>query len=338
MRILQINSASVWGGGETHLATLAAGLRARGHEVVIAGRRRGAFGPEAELHLPFFNAADLYSAMRLRRWLAKNPCDIVHAHLARDYPVASAALPRPHRPALVCTRHLLYPLKANPLYNRVDGWIATTTGIAQTLEPLRPRVIGIIPNGVDTDGLRLRPYAPQSPLRLGLLGQISAHKGHEDAVEALRQLGRGYQLRIAGAGEAAYVRQLKARAAGLPVEFANFTAAAEFLAGVDVLVMPSWEEPFGLVMLEAMAAGVPVIATDAGGPASIVTPGETGVLVPPRHPAALAEAVRAVAADPEGVTERARRARVLVETQYSATLMAERTETFYRTLLAAGAA
>ena len=332
MRILQINSASTWGGGETHLAALAAGLRACGHEVFVAGRRRGAFQGQTDLALPFQNAFDIYSALRLRRWLRQHPCDIVHAHVARDYAPACLAVAGHDRARLVCTRHLLYPLRPHPLYRRIAAWIAPTAGIARTLAPLGPRVIRVIANGIDTAGYGFRPYRPQDRLRLGLLGQLAPHKGHEDALEALRQLGPRFELRVAGAGDDAYVRQLRHRAEGLPVEWAGFTPAPEFLAGIDVLLAPSWEEPFGLVILEAMAAGVPVVATDAGGPAGIITAGVTGYLVPPRQPAALAAAVRALAADPEGTAALARRARALVEERYGARAMAERVEALYRSL------
>ena len=335
MRILQLNSASTWGGGETHLAVLAAGLRARGHEVFLAGRGRGAFQGQTDLALPFRNAFDLYSALRLRRWLGQHACDIVHAHVARDYAPACMAMAGNGRARLVCTRHLLYPLRPNPLYGRIAGWIAPTAGIARTLEPLRPRVIRVIANGIDTAGYGFRPYRPQSPLRLGLLGQIAPHKGHEDALEALRHLGPGFGLRIAGAGEDAYLRQLRRRAEGLPVVWSGFTPAAAFLGGIDVLLAPSWEEPFGLVILEAMAAGVPVVATDAGGPAGIITAGVTGYLVPPRQPSALAAAIEALAADPEGTAALALRARALVEEHYDAGGMAERVEAFYRSVGAA---
>jgi glycosyltransferase involved in cell wall biosynthesis len=83
---------------------------------------------------------------------------------------------------------------------------------------------------------------------------------------------------------------LKRRAAGLPIEFLGFVPSQDFFGGVDILIVPSWEEPFGLVVLEAMAAGIPVIATNRGGPAEFAR----GVLIAPRDPAALAQAIRSI--------------------------------------------
>src|SRR5439155_16686868 len=71
------------------------------------------------------------------------------------------------------------------------------------------------------------------------------------------------------------------------------------MAGLDVFVLASHAEPFGLVVLEAMALGVAVVATGAGGPAEVVEPGVSGLLVPPRDPPALAAAIERLAGDPE---------------------------------------
>src|SRR6185436_17955892 len=67
-----------------------------------------------------------------------------------------------------------------------------------------------------------------------------------------------------------------------------------FFSNVDILLVPSWEEPFGIVLLESMAAGIPVISTAAGGPLDIIRSGIDGILVPPRDPEALVRAIRSL--------------------------------------------
>ena len=124
----------------------------------------------------------------------------------------------------------------------------------------------------------------QSPVTVGLLGEISPHKGHDDALEAFRHLGPHYQLLIGGRGKLSYIKSLERRAVGLPIKFLGFVKPADFLKKVDMLIVPSWEEPFGIVILEAMAAGVNVIATAAGGPPEILENGKSGLLVSPRQP------------------------------------------------------
>ena len=324
MRILQINSAINLGGGETHVLELVDALRTRGHDVTVAGRPGGAVHPE--IHFSFRNSADVFTALRLRHYLRRNRFDIVHAHVARDYTVAAAAawgLPV----KVVCTRHLLYPVRANPLYRRVDGWIAPTVQMMKKLAPLRPKRSAVIPNWVNLDKLAYTPHPVHATVSLGLLGQISPHKGHDDAIEALRQLGTGYQLIIAGKGEPAYVARLQKQCLTLPVEFAGFAEFREFFERVDILLAPSWEEPFGIVLLESMATGVPVISTSAGGPLEIIRQG-TGILVPPGNPTALAAAVRSLA-DPVLRASIIKQARERIETEFDIRKIIPKVEAFY---------
>jgi glycosyltransferase involved in cell wall biosynthesis len=187
----------------------------------------------------------------------------------------------------------------------------------------------VVPNWVDVGKFAYRPHGQHQPVHVGLLGQISPHKGHDDAVEAIRRLGNGFRLLIAGKGEADYVAALKQKSVGLPVDFMGFVSLPEFFALVDVMIVPSWEEPFGIVLLEAMASGIPVVATGCGGPADILTSGRDGLLVPPRDPAALAEAVRRIA-DDRGIYEAiVRQARNRVETHYDIGKVVPRIEEFY---------
>jgi len=288
MRILQVNSARKLGGGETHVLELVEALRGRGHSVIVAGRREGPLHPD--IALPFLNSADLFTALRLRSIIQREEFDVVHAHVARDYTIVAAAAWNIRKPKLVFTRHLLYPIRRHLLYNRVDGWIAPTRQILKTLDALKPKYSVVIPNWVDVEKFPYRPHAFHSPVTVGLIGQISPHKGHDDALEAIRQLGGEFRLLIAGKGNARYEAALRRKAAGLPVEFLGFVSLAEFFEETDILIVPSWEEPFGIVLLEGMASGLPIISTNRGGPSEILR----GLLIPPRDPAALANAIRSV--------------------------------------------
>jgi glycosyltransferase involved in cell wall biosynthesis len=321
MRILQVNSARNLGGGETHVLELVDALRGRGHTVVVAGRRGSPLHPDVTL--PFLNSADLFTMIRLRSVIQHGQFDVVHAHVARDYTIVAAAAWGIRGPKVVFTRHLLYPVRKHFLYKRVDGWIAPTAQILKTVEPLKPKYSAVIPNWVDLQKLPYRPHAFHSPVTVGLIGQISPHKGHDDAIEAIRQLGDGFRLIIAGKGNPNYETSLRKKAAGLPVQFLGFIGLREFFDKTDILIVPSWEEPFGIVLLEAMASGVPVIATNRGGPAEILK----GMLVPPRDPDALAKAIRSVR--PE---EFVRDAREHVERNFDLRNVVPMIETFYREL------
>jgi glycosyltransferase involved in cell wall biosynthesis len=304
MRILQVNSARKLGGGETHVRELTAELRRRGHHVVLAGR------PDGPLQ------ADVQSgALRLRNLLKRDRFDVIHAHVARDYPVVAAAALGIPAVKVVFTRHLLYPVRRNLLYKRVDGWIAPTEQILEMLAPLKPRHSAVIPNWVDTEKFAYRPHPPHQPMRIGLIGQISPHKGHDDAIEAMRNLGATFRLLIAGEGEPAYVRALKRKSAALPIEFVGFVSLPDYFDEIDVLLVPSWQEPFGIVTIEAMAAGIPVIGT---GPADVLR----GTIIPPRDPQALADAIRHVKLDSK--------ARSYVEQNFDIRKVISEIEEFYR--------
>ena len=331
MRILQVNSSSAWGGGETHVRQLTEVLRRRGHDVVIAGRPKSRLKPEIEL--PFLNSADFLTAVRLRRRLATNPFDIVHAHVARDYSVVAAALLGCKRPRFVLTRHLLHPIRSHFLYRRVDAWIAPTSQIMNTLSGFSRKTAAVIPNWVDVQQILYAPHALHEPVTVGLLGQISPHKGHGDAIEAMRQLGGSFRLLIAGEGESDYVDLLQKKSAGLPVEFIGFASLPDFFRQIDILIVPSWEEPFGIVLLEAMAAGIPVIATAAGGPKEIISSPSEGVLVPPRDPHALARAIELLTNDSERMATIVRSARNRVESNFDVRVVVPKIEEVYRGLL-----
>jgi glycosyltransferase involved in cell wall biosynthesis len=315
MNILQVSSARDFGGGETHLLQLVEALRSRGHAVSVAGRRDGPLNPD--IKLSFINSADFVTALRLRSVIRNGRFDIVHAHVARDYIIVAAATWGLPRVKVVFTRHLLYPVRRNFLYGRVSGWIAPTAEIRNTIEPLKPKCSAVIPNWVDLEKFPYRPHAFHIPVTIGIIGQIAPHKGHDDAIEALRQLDGGFRLLVAGKGDPSYEAELKKKASGLPVEFVGFVQLPAFFKHTDIVILPSWNEPFGIIVLEAMATGIPVIAT---GPSEVVC----GTRVPPRDPAALAAAIRSIR--PEGVVEKARRH---VEENFDMKAVIPQIENFY---------
>jgi glycosyltransferase involved in cell wall biosynthesis len=141
--------------------------------------------------------------------------------------------------------------------------------------------------------------------RFLFVGSLVPEKGPQVLLAAFREAAReraDLTLSFAGTGPRAYVAELQASAAGLPVRFLGRLERAAVTAAYrehDALVLPSiWDEPFAVVPLEAMALGLPVIATAVGGTAEAVEHERTGVLVPPRDPAALSAAILRLAADP----------------------------------------
>jgi glycosyltransferase involved in cell wall biosynthesis len=141
--------------------------------------------------------------------------------------------------------------------------------------------------------------------RFLFVGSLVPEKGPQVLLAAFREALRDrpdLSLSFAGEGPRAYVAELRATAAGLPVRFLGRlerSAVTRAYREHDALVLPSiWDEPFAVVPLEAMAMGLPVIAAASGGTPEAVQDGRTGLVVPPRDPAALAAAMLRLAADP----------------------------------------
>ncbi|MCK5242446.1 glycosyltransferase family 4 protein [bacterium] len=109
----------------------------------------------------------------------------------------------------------------------------------------------------------------------------------------------------------------------------------KFMSALDIFVLPSDCEPFGLVMIEAMARGVPVIATNCGGAPEIVTPHETGLLVPPQDPEALAEAIHYLMCHPMERMQMGETARIRVQERFDHSTMVKAYETFYAQVIQA---
>ncbi len=166
-----------------------------------------------------------------------------------------------------------------------------------------------------------RPVAADGvrPLRLLYVGQLVAGKGVRVLLEAVARLRVPFTLTIVGAGRDE--RLLRRRAASLApgaVRFAGWqTDVAPFFAAADVVVVPSlWNEPFCLVGVEALAAGVPVVAFDRGGIGDWLKPDETGVFAPPTAEG-LARTLEGLSADPARLVRLSRTGAAFVRAHYS---------------------
>jgi glycosyltransferase involved in cell wall biosynthesis len=204
---------------------------------------------------------------------------------------------------------------------------------AESLLGLRPGSVRVIHNGtVVTAGAA--PPVPAGEVRIGAVGRLSPEKGLEVLVEALRSVPQ-CRLVIVGEGPERATLEELVHALGLDdrVEFAGWvdppwTATWSF----DALAMPSFMEGFPLVIVEAMLAGIPVVASAVGGIPEIVVEGETGLLVAPNDAGALADALRRIADDPELREKMAARCRSVALAQFTAQTMAANFEALYREL------
>jgi glycogen synthase len=210
---------------------------------------------------------------------------------------------------------------------------------------LPPGQVEVIPNGVDNRvwqaaasevaAARTR-FAGEGPL-IAYAGRLVYEKGVQHLVSAVPRLRERHPgLRLVIAGDGPYRPELQSAAHRLrldrAVSFAGFLTESELpavLGATNATVVPSLYEPFGMVALEAAAAGAPLAVAATGGLAEIVEPGVTGVTFPHSDPHALAEAVDGLLADEVSARRMAREARAMVAERYCWAAIAARTVAAY---------
>jgi glycosyltransferase involved in cell wall biosynthesis len=284
------------------------------------------------VHTPRAVAEMSLAALQVRRLARRHGVDLVHANSIRAGIVLGFA--RMSAPATVV--HVRDCLPPGSLTTASLRLIATATTVvansaytARSVEAAAPRAnVEVVHNPVDL--VRWDPAhidravararlgaAGQRHLLLGVLAQLSPWKGQGTAIEALRLLrddGIDAHLLLIGSAKfvaratrfdnEAYVAGLRARVAQAGLEervswLGEREDVPELVRALDILLLPSLEEPFGRALIEAMALGVPVISTDVGGPSEIIEQGREGYLLSPHEPAAWAQAIRRIAERPD---------------------------------------
>jgi glycosyltransferase involved in cell wall biosynthesis len=274
-----------------------------------------------EVSVPWFPIA---AARRLARWIEAENIDVIHVHWTRDLNLAVLARRFARRAVrIVQTRQMAITRPKHDWYHRalyrhVDLLLVITRRLkeeARQFLPLPPARIQVLPHGVAAPPpparcteLRAKARVPASAFAVGLFGRIEPAKGQQVLIDALALLGqRGcdvYAVLFGHPMEARHLDDLRVRvsrhALDERVHYYGFHPRPEEIMGCfDCVVLTTYNETFGLVLVEAMRAGVVVIGTAAGGVPEIIDDGVTGLLVPPREPAALAEAIERLARDPE---------------------------------------
>lgn len=370
LKILQISSAQSLGGGERHLADLITGLVHRGHEVHVAlrpnspligelrpGEQTGL--PKANVTiLPLRNSLDAMSARSLSRLVRRNQIQIVHTHMARDYPLAAYAVRRNKGARLIVTRHVLFPL--NGLHRitlaRAARIIAVSQAVAAQVRAdgiATPERISVVLNGINArkfenarDRFNRAQYLgswglPDNSLIIGTVGELTPLKGQEEFLRAaaeVRQKFPNSHFIIAGTDSSPgnknrafleqRIRELKLTEDVRLVGWVD--DLAQLYCAFDVFVSASHTESFGLAITEAMASRTPVVATETEGAREIIQTGKTGVLVPVGDVVAMAAAIVDLLGDQEKRTRLGATAQQAVAAQFSVERMIEETEEVYR--------
>lgn len=271
--------------------------------------------------------SDAGAAFRYLRLLARAGIDVVHAH-GQDAWILAGLARRLTSVPLILTRHVLdEPAEtwrqslrrrcALGAVHRADALVAPSSATAERLARLTgicESRIHLIPNGIDLERFnRAGGTAAREELRralgfaaherVALVPAVLRHgKGHDvllDALAAIRRAVPSVRVVFAGGGDREAELRQRAEPHGDGVVFLGHrNDLPELLAACDLVVLPSYAEALPVALIEAAAAGRPMVATRVGGTADIVEHGVNGLLVPPGDPTALAEAVAAVLNDP----------------------------------------
>jgi glycosyltransferase involved in cell wall biosynthesis len=375
LRIAAVDPERGFGGGEIQVMGLTLDLMLAGHQVELLCDPDGELWRRASIagvvcrSLRIRNSIDAVAGLRLRAILSRQPYDVVHFHTARAHALAPFAWGRAG--ALIVTRRMDYVpnrLFARWLYNRVvDGVAAISAGVAQALVRggvARERIT-IIPSGVDCgrlappgEAIRQRARValglePQD-VAVGAIGALVPRKGHRflvDAIALTRDMDFS-QCSAARRPNAGLLRCFIAGAGPLHGELGHQIARhglersvklmgalddpAVLLAALDIFVMPSLHEGLGVAALEAMAAGLPVIASAVGGLNETVDHGRNGLLVAAGDAAVLAAAIVRLAEDAELRRAMGSQSRKRALENFAMELTAKRTVKLYHECLRAG--
>lgn len=310
-RLLHLDTERGWRGGQNQVYLLHRGLRAAGIDSTVLCRAGQPLARRLEDEgLPLL-AVRSGPAFALRAVLAARAfhADVVHAHASAAHGIARLAVIGRSSPMIV-TRRVDFALKtgfaARWKYGpRVTRFAAISRAVAGILAAggVDAARISIIPSGVEPQ--------PAAPNREGLPAErllvlcaaaFVTHKGHRHLLDAWRIVeGRGVPATLLLAGSGDLEPALRAQAAELELRHVQFLGWRDDLprlwAAVDVAVMASLEEGLGTSLIDAQLAGLPVVATTAGGIPEVVADGASGLLAPPADPEALAQRLLRVLTD-----------------------------------------
>lgn len=298
---------------------------------------------------------DLRWALRLRRLLVSDPVDVVHTHspyVAAVLRVLARTLPRARRPALVYTEHNRWPrhAAATRTLNRLtfsldDRQVAVSDDVRATMPAKRRQRVEVLTHGIDLEAVRAR-RADRAAVRaelgiaddevvIGTVANLRREKAYDLLLEAAAgALARDDHLRFVAVGQGPLEDEVRARheRLGLGDRFLLLgyrDDAVRVMSGFDVFTLASRHEGLPVALMDALALGLPIVATAVGGIPEAVTNGVEGLLVPAERPDELAGAYLRLASDE---AERARLGAAAASTagRFDVRAATRRLETIYR--------
>jgi glycosyltransferase involved in cell wall biosynthesis len=370
VKILHLINTLSAGGAELHLLTLCRHLKRQGLEPVVACLREQVGGSRSlrddfedegirVIRLETDGRFDLRSISRLAALVAKERPNILHTHLPRaDIAGACRRLLHPSVP-WICSVHDIHDNSWSgrwtlPIFNfiwrRADRVIAISHAVKDWLVKDRAvpaEKVSVIHYGIEAERFSqsrsdlAQEWVLKDKLVIGAIGRLEPRKGHDCLLHAIAELKKivpGVSLLIAGHDPWGYGKELQSLIERLDlskeVRLVGFQSdIAAFLGAIDIFAFATQSEGFGQVVIEAMAAGKPVVASKIAPLTEIIREGETGVLVSRDDPRAFADAIAWLFTHPDQAREMGKRGQARVYNHFSAGKMAAKTLLLYDDVL-----
>lgn len=366
MKVLHLISSEGFYGAENVVAALAHDLQQSGHAACIGVFENAHVAPNSVadqfasrglqiIRIPCRRRFDLAAVRRIREIIATEEIDLIHSHGYKSDIYAWLAARRLQLPIMATSHLWTQQTLAIRFYEFLDGLVlrrfqavaAVSQRIAGALRQagIAEQKISVIDNGID-----LSPFDSAAPVLkselqagdrrlIGTVGRLTGQKGMEYFLAAAQKLLREFpDLMFAIVGDGPDRQKLERMARELQIEKSvHFTGArsdmASVYASLDVFVLASIAEGMPMALLEAMASGRPVVATAVGAVPQIVAFGTTGMLVRPKDPAELANAIASLLRHADLSERVARNGQTAVRKQFSSQVMTEKYCRLYAHLL-----
>lgn len=359
MKILHTESSLGWGGQENRTLNELISMRDRGHVLGVVcqpGAKLATRSTDAGFtvfEVPMRGTVDLPALWKLRSIFRGFKADIVNTHSGRDTQLAGMAARSMgrRRPKIVRTRHLALPITSKFSYSVLPDHVVTVSRFVGNylVSAGVPREhITAVPTGIDLalyrngepGTLRAELGLSESVLLVGTVAILRKKKGHSELLEAASEVLRSIpNAHFIIAGDGPQQENLKKRVTELGLKdkvhlLGLRRDVINILKSLDLFVLPTYQEALGTAFIEAGATGRATIGTNVDGVPEVIRDGETGLLVPTKDAAALAEAIRILLIDPVRRHAMGTSAETYVAERYSREAMAAGMEAVYSRLLA----
>jgi len=357
LSLVHVDAGLEWRGGQRQALFLVRELKKKGFRVFFVVQPGSPLEQRARqeglevIPLAMKGEADLWASLKLSFLMKRKRCQLAHFHDAHSLSLGLRAASWAKVPIIVAHRRVDFPLGRNFFSKkkygpRVDSIIAISEGVKKVLieAGVPPEKIAVIPSGIDfsvfeevkdSDFLRREFGFAADDFLVGIVAALEDHKGHIylfQATKIVRQHSPKIKLIVVGTGSLRLELESKSQQLGIEdiVFFLGFREdVPRILASLDLFVLSSHLEGLGSSLLDAMACGLPVVATRTGGIPEIVHHRETGLLVPPKDPEALARAIIELYHDRNLARYLAERGQQYVRRHFSAEAMADRVIELY---------